>query len=570
MPGAQSFEKTNKSIMPTRGRPPKPGTTEEKAAARRERVRNNVRALRERRKKEAQEQADSNGTLVIRRESTDETDETASFSGSRKESIAAQTGLPEKKSKTLSLVNSRNNVSLPLPFSIDSKSPYAIALMATVRVQFLPDSIYLPPTVDGVTLKPWESDQPLWTPCAFWVTSAFTKASGQESSLLKTSLLAIGTLLKSLEFNDPELRAASSELYRRCLQGIRKALEPLLSGSNERPKDTVALYLACHAAAMYELCQSSDLKTAMYHLRGVSHLICHLGDDRDVDAQSVAWLLLQDYRMAEMGLCMKFRYCSYSSLKKRQFQNQSAEQKRSLSRSMHSDSSNVLVAITDIADGICEVMVDFDAIKHDPVDSSFLEQCRRMVEKLDSLETRFKPLFDFLAYKFGPAFISIDTESDGPGSASLKFKTFDIGAAFCYGIMTELHCLETQIEIAQAVLNTNMEDDTFSRSKIASTRQEHRGLCLRLTQCLHYFLQTDKGITGGALSIFPLDAASVMLENEYNRLQIDLGSADKAHTSVEEYSAIKRDIVVISEAQKFCVKMQDRAKAFGLPGLYDR
>ena len=174
-----------------RGRPPKPGTADEKAAARRERVRNNVRALRERRKKEAAGGRSSESTHLSanrlsdgeERSSSDDDDDfdhsLDSLAVSRKSSNASS-------SSTYSTLAKQNSIAV-----IDTKSLYSLALIGNMRANFLPDSVYLPPTVDTTKGKPWESDQFLWTPCAFWVTNAFTRASSQDTGLLKTAVLAV-------------------------------------------------------------------------------------------------------------------------------------------------------------------------------------------------------------------------------------------------------------------------------------------------------------------------------------------------------------------------------------------
>lgn len=590
-----------------RGRPQKPGTTEEKAAARRERVRNNVRALRERRKKEAAHVGDIVGTnrLVVEweEEVLGEPSTSSRFvtcprgteSRNGSDSTNASTSSSASRSGALFLVNRSTAARVIFPINVDSKSPYATALLATVREQFLPDAVYLPPAISSTDGKPWESEQFLWTPCAFWVTSAFTKASNQETGLLKTSLLAIGMLMKGLQFQDNSLKFASLEMYRRCLQGIRKSVEPLLKGRPQRPKDTVALYLSCHAAAMFELVQNSDLSATMHHLRGVSQLICHLGDGRDEDSQATGWLLIQDYRLAEMGLCLKFRYASVTSLRRRQFE-QSTFGTLKFSRRHPSaqgyGSHNMLVKITDMADDISFVVVRLDALRLHlgRVDASL--KLRRMLERLEAVWAGYQHLHDQLMSRYGSGFIYKDTSHENQASASVKFKTFDVGAAWCYNLMTQIYCIETMIDVTTTSLEVNrgpsfeqlptedegssdsngaeMEpiDQSISYARLQELRGLHRSICIQLTQCLQYFLQTDKGITGQTLAIFPLDAATSMLEIELGRLQADLNEMQTLQNSAIWADTVQAKINKLLDARAFCRKMQERARAFGLPAFY--
>ncbi|KAK5101463.1 hypothetical protein LTR70_000808 [Exophiala xenobiotica] len=583
-----------------RGRPPKPGTTEEKAAARRKRVRNNVRALRERRRKEAAHVEEVVGTNRLTVEWKEEalcelstsrqlaTCPHDTESGKGLDSTNASTSSSASRSGALFLVNRSTDARVIFPTNVDSKSSYATALLATVREQFLPDAVYLPPAISSTNGKPWESEQFLWTPCAFWVTSAFTKASNQETGLLKTSLLAIGMLMKSLQFQDNCLKSASLEMYRRCLQGIRKSVEPLLKDRLERPKDTVALYLSCHAAAMFELVHNSDLSATMHHLRGISQLICHLGDGRDEDSHAVGWLLIQDYRFAEMGLCLKFRYASVMSLRRRQFE-QSTLGTLNFSRrdpSAHGyGSHNMLVKITDMADDISFVMVQLDALRlhRGRIDTSL--KLRRMLERLEAVWAGYQHLHDQLTSRYGSGFIYKVTSHDSQASASVKFKNFDIGAAWCYNLMTQTYCIETMIDVTTTSLEVKRgssfaqlwtEDEgssvsdgaEISYARLHELRGLLRSICVQLIQCLLYFLQTDKGVTGQTLALFPLDASASMIDIELGRLQADLNELQTLQNNTMRAHTVQANMNELLDAGAFCRKMQERARAFGLPAFY--
>lgn len=602
-----------------RGRPPKPGTAEEKAAARRERVRNNVRALRERRKQEATLAAAAAGAAAASA-SADPSNNTSipdvigndsAGSSSRHESPGVQHDedktsqepldstlvLPNISGRGIFLSSNQSYMEKSIiPSSIDTKSPYSFALLATVREMFLPDSVHLPRDALSTGVRSWDSTQFLWTPCAVWITSAFAQASNHDSSLLKTSLLSIGMLIKSVEYQDRSLRVTSLEMYRRCLQGIRKNLEPIIEGRPEKPKDSVALYLSCHAAAMFELVQNADMSATMRHLRGVSQLICHLGDSCDERGQSMAWLLLQDYRFAEMGLCMKFRYASYSSIARRRFEivNIDKQQpKEHPTPAQGRGSHNMLVALTDIADDISAVMVKLDSLKIDMTALDTSVNLRRLLQRLDHTWQSFPYLHSQLIKRYGKSFILQGEEDDSLIDGSYRFMNFDIGVAWCYNLMTQLYCLETSIEATTLLVkaeegtqtdvstpeskNSSISDETSAESvdefasldRLQELRRLHRAICVQLTQCLLYFLQTDKGITGQALAIYPLDTALNMLTVELERLRLDLKHAHLARKGKEEIAMISKDLATVGNAKDFVAKMQDRAKQLGLPSFFE-
>lgn len=577
-----------------RGRPPNPGTAEERAAVRRERVKNNVRALRARRKQEAvllSQLSPNKATSPVPLCSNHSRDETHSDSGQSHDQYPLLRRTDTDFTPESSYISSnRNKSKLILGLNVDTKGLYAVALLSCMRESFLPDSVYLPAVADSTSGRPWESDQFLWTPCAFWISRAFTKASGQDSSTLKTVLLATGLMLKSFEYGDNSLRVSALELYRRALLGIKKQLAPLIANTSARPKDSVSLYLACHAAAMFELMLSADLSSTMHHLRGVSQLIYHLGDSRDEEELSTAWLLLQDYRFTEMGLCMKFRYTSFSSIKRQQFEANPLGQ-LALSNgpafTPGHGSHNLLVQIADMADDISAIMVQLDSVQSRLHVEHTENKIRQLLTALGAIWTSFGDVYARLIAQHGP-FLRKDPDAKGPVAGSFKFKSFEIGAAWCYNLMVQTYCLETSIEAEILYLQVSttprfvqgnadllkhldeMPVPNFTAVSIldpdlATLRWLHRATCLQLTQCLQYFLQTDKGINGQALSIFPLDAAVCMLAVEMSRLVTDLREAKTSAHNYAKATQIERDIVTIADAQHFCHELQDRARTFGLP-----
>lgn len=588
-----------------RGRPPKPGTIEEKAAARRERVRNNVRALRERRKREASLVSNVTSADEVRVEwrsyhegdQVDGSGRSSNTSEAHKDSdtVSVSSALSDDQPGELLLVCRRDDTQIILPTKLDDKSPYTMALLATMRQNFLPDAVYLPPAINSAISKPWESDQFLWTPCAFWVTTAFAKASSQETGLLKNCLLAIGMIMKGIEFQDASLRIAALEMYRRSLSGIRKSLEPLIADRSQKPKDPVSLYLSCHAAAMFELIQNSDLSATMQHLRGVSQLICHLGDGRDEDGQSIAWLLLQDYRFAEMGLCLKYRYSSISSVRRQQFEEQTFDKLALSNRSSLAyghGSHNLLVKITDIADRVSATMVRLDGIRHQLHRPNTANIIRRGLDELNDVWNEFHQLLTTLRLHYGTSFYHKDIGAEGPAPGSVKFKNFDVGAAWCYNLMTQAYCLDTSIDAATLLLqiqnnsqlaaplpdNDGDNPETgetveesvghyVNEDRIQELRKLHRAVCIQLTQCLQYFLQTDKGITGQALAIFPLDAAIGQLELELARLQTELQNAKESPKNGHDVTLIEKNLASLLDAKDFCRQLQERAREFGLPSF---
>lgn len=403
-------------------------------------------------------------------------------------------------------------------------------------------------------------------------------------------------LLRGLEHQDQSLKLAAMEIYRRSLRGIRETIDPIIQGRPEKPRDVVAIYLSCHAAAMFELIQNADLSATMRHLRGVSQLICHLGDRSTEEGQSMAWLLLQDYRFAEMGVCLKYRYSSYSTIARQKFEKASIETnapENSPAPTQARESHSLLVTLTDIADVLCAIMVRIDLLKSTSSNSSKSKRVRQCQADLDKVWQRFPHLHNRLTERYGNAFVYKDDNEDDSSETSYRFKTFDVGAAWCYNLMTQLYCLETSTETITLLLKTERDvssnvsssdhrDCSISQCTNADSAEEpatldrlhecrrlHRVTCIQLTHCLLYFLQTAKGITGQALAIYPLDTAINMLNVETKLLEIDLKEAHLARKGKERITMIWKDSISIANATTFVQKMQERAKQFGLPSFHE-
>lgn len=584
-----------------RGRPPKPGTAEEKAAARRERVRQNVRALRERRKQKSivvEPPPNTPPSLVWMSQSSRETSEVndvSSDDSNTVDEVETFQSSPQASGQlaVLPLPGAKLQVERArIPWAPDSTEPYAASLLATFRKQFLPDASHLPEIFDPTQGNPCEKLDFLWTPCAFWVTNAFNLASNHGAETLRTGLLAVATTLKAYECGDDRLRIASFDLYRKSLQGIRKTLEVVRS---HPPKDKTTLYLACHAAAMFELMQNSSLRATLHHVQGIGQLIEFLGDNRTQSSSSVPFLLLQDYRMLEMNFCLKYRYESTLSKRKRQ-------QNPRLSSAVHRDplllgpsasNHSMLIAITDTADEICSVMVELDQLKQldlKSIDETCLE---KLVNKLSLILTAFDMWTIQLEARHLPTLVS-EPES-GPEGKSFRFTNFEVGAAWVFSFTVKAFGAETSIE-ATALLGavescqtrssdsdgvTTLGDQDFAtlpsaqRSprtrRLQYLRSQLRRVLDQLVQSLSYFFQTDKGMVGQALGVFPLDTATSLLTKEWQRLEDDLVEAQMDTAGIRNelwYGEVQANLERVNEALLFCQQMQKRAQDFGLPTFY--
>lgn len=241
-----------------------------------------------------------------------------------------------------------------------------------------------------------------------------------------------------------------------------------------------------------------------------------------------------------------------------------------------------------MADDISAVMVQLDNIRPHLQQTDAFVKLRRTLEELGAVWTGYQHLHDEFKARYGSAFVYKDTSSDDPALGALKFKTFDIGAAWCYKLMTQIYCVETKIDATTMALEIRSDvkfeqsasspesdelavdsvDDIVSYEALQELRHLHRSICIQLTQCLQYFIQTDKGVTGQTLALFPLDAAVTMLDRELHRLQVDLKETESSPGTQVEMSMIEANIEHLIDTRAVCQQMQHRAEAFGLPTCY--
>jgi hypothetical protein len=565
--------------MPPRGRPPQPGTAEEKAAVRREKVRLYVKAHRERKKNAAslplssetsfsEPNLSSSPDSVTRSNSIDSEfgesckvksdpyDAPVKEKTENDDDEVVPDGQLIRVSGNTTTTAQRKSISLIMP---RGGKEFAMALMGTFRTQFLPDTVRVPGRQD--------LGSELVTPCSAWITNAYGIALRQDSGALKSGILAVGLALTSMQYQDERLRMASLDVYRKTLRQVRTDLKPLETG---RATNYLVPYLSCLAAAMFEMVHDGFSENIMQHVKGAISLMELLPRDKSIN-HLLSDLLLEDLCMWEIVFALKYRYPS--PLRDRRKRKGNRGYKVDGNGDSASQNATVLGDLLDGADEIPAVMfrVDqlrlepFSSLKHREIDQE-LSKLARILSDLDAWALRFQE-------RFSPIYIQDEGATDFKGKerSSVRFVSYEVAAAWVYYLTFTLCGLETNIEalteiihdhhrLSSALLEANdmslshritlqtmperrprSEYDDFTRAthnraeatytefseigllykNLDDLRIKLRWDTLQLIEAMCIFLPIPKGIIGQSLVLFPLDRCKAILKKELARLQLD-------------------------------------------------
>ena len=303
-----------------RGRKPGPGTAEERAAARRERVRINVQAFRKRQhdlmngKQQGpnttlrfiedpkwQQQLQSQSPLSDPRTSTDDTSDSY-----KDDSSACGTTDTESKHSFERAVAICNKPGVTSLFSTPRDSiTYTNQLYALLPDRFLPERVVLPRSdadIDHVR-----------TPCSLWITTACKLAHAESNSALRDVVMAVSLALVSMEQSRADLRVASQRLYSRSLAKTRGGLDRIMNDQvNLKSNDLQSLFLSCHASAIYEMLVNGSAVDTKRHVNGIGLLIEQQRQHPEFPAL-IGEALLEEYRMLEINFSLLHRQLSVSN-----------------------------------------------------------------------------------------------------------------------------------------------------------------------------------------------------------------------------------------------------------------
>jgi hypothetical protein len=469
--------------MRKRGRPPGPGTAQEKAAARRERVRRNVQNYRKRRNEQSRNDDDP----------IDQTRDPGTWSV-----------VPRMSPETWRLERSgpvpiETRVDVGLLQVPDPGIQYTNGLLGRLVEIMLPKSPTVPES-PSATMQPVD-------PCATWMTKAFTLATNQGGGALRDIMVAILLVVQGPVNWGPERGLIAQQLYMRGIRVIRQELGFLLTHNRLPGSRPLELYLACHAAALFEMAKAESYADVIRHLRGVGSILDHLfGSCWDAAASAVSNPMIQEFREFEIGFCMmQRRLPSYRS-------------KREVidtSKVADADNSQVRDAMMRLGDWICAIMVDFDRLTRAPLASN------NLLEAIQSHEASLTKILQEIDIWLAQLMAGSTSEFPLAPDQARGFVNLTVGLTWSFAMAFKIHALETRIAVSYGLDRMQASPPQTSRRKAMGFRKDLLSSAYAVSLRVGYFFSSDRGLTGGAVGVFPLATSRKAFENERTRLIAD-------------------------------------------------
>ncbi|KAG4422180.1 hypothetical protein IFR04_004686 [Cadophora malorum] len=532
------------------GRPRRPGTEAERAEARRQQVRENVRAFRQRNKQRAL--SDNTVNSLTKNQNTTTNLSNTSNSTKRPSEAKSEPPTPSKSfetpppphqvSVTRFPIGRGVKWSLSLPFRIDLGPAYSGAFIAAFNYRNQPQPI---PDVLEVPLNPGaESTISIRFPTPLlrtsgssttstpdvlrveicynsWTTAVSIEAMSSGGQMLKEALLAAALSLISLETNDRRISAQALQIQTIALRRLREGFDQYVDDKD--PDKATMLSATALACSMSDLLVHKSWPGFSLHLKGVGALIEHAGP-----------VALHTSPAQENFLGYRTAQISFSFLERRSSFLSRPEWIDFDWREDHPNFSHPIHSLLDIAYQIPAQMEVFDKCANRSP-NALRRHLRRLNGLVSDLNEWKADLFD----DYSSEIYSTEAANwHGLHTDVIKFSNIIVATSFTLytGVRVALFSLVRQVA---AVLK---EDDESAIPVLNFAIQESYKWSRIACQCLEYFFARDQNVVGRVLCLFPFDAAWL--------------------TFTELSTAYKMNMA--SELQ-WCTATAEKIKATGLP-----
>ncbi|ETN41138.1 uncharacterized protein HMPREF1541_03073 [Cyphellophora europaea CBS 101466] len=548
-----------------RGRRPGPGTAEEKAAIRREKVRLNVQAYRKRKAQSERDTSDPPRTNLRWVEDTKWQNEYKQQRLTPQQEDEEDSGYASPAT-TLTLSSDQDASSTMVyasPRTLRAPDPekqYSLSLLAAFPERFLPNQLSLPLYQDVQTPR---------TPCALWVTTATKQARMQESGALTDVLHAIVLAVTGMDHQRTDIQIRAQQLYTQSLVKTRRSLAPVLANNQVATKtDILNLILSCHAAAVYELLVNGSLTDMLRHVTGISLLIehqRHMADFSSLAGDS----LVEEYRMLEIHFCLVQRRLSTIGRIKQMSTNENLPFKESVA---HSE-TGLVTRLLNLADQILPIMVELDS--YTQTNPATAGQLMKLVQLALSLHAQLDAWSTFLHGQSFPASPRSESSFDASEPLDLSQITqYEFASCYMFSLSYDLHaigvCIESVEALARRTKNTHHAELAKPSAQILLLRTKNLAVAGSILELMPYFFQRDKGIIGRSIAIWPLEAVWLSLDAENQRLDWDEDVCNAKNISGDFKHRTRENKVLVAKYLSMCRQTGHRARSFGLPLLQER
>jgi len=536
-------------------------TAEERAAIRREKVRLNVKAYRQRKKLMQQGQCNStereakSSSVVELRWIPESTLESLCVDNHRNKPL--EKSLKVRKSTEV-IEREADQIPTTKLYSLrelDLEKEYTTALIDDFRLRFLPCDQFMPPRARAL--------ERLAAPCASWITRAFNLAFYRERAAVRAMMRSIALGLIAIEDCREDVRRKALNSYQTSLVAVRRYIV-YVGERRLDPADLLALLLSCHVAAMYELAVNVSLVDMIRHVEGITALILHQISGNSQLPESF-YDLIDEFRVMEMCFCLPMRRVSLlMNFRNRTSRNRVGADDDSLRTNENNNS--YMGGLIEIADQICMAMVKLDGLKPFRTTDHAADTLPGVIgDSYGILDTLRAWKENFLAF-YGSSICNLGSHHSF--AKSLEFFSLPIAATWAYGLAYRLFALDTLISAMLALSQIRHPNDSLShiswipdQESIAHAAVDMLETARLLLRSLPWFYQQDIGITGRTLSILPLGAVSHAFANAVWQDSVKAN----VNSGCKDFPMANAVPVLLSRDLAMYEEMALRAKACGLP-----
>ncbi len=536
-----------------RGRPLGNFQDDEKVTLRREKVRLNVQAHRQRQKERRHLEA-VNEPCPPKFRWVSET---------KRSLLGKSYNRPRRPSPLPTCRESPSILPVSLLSEPNPEKQYTLALLGMFRTRFLPERVTLPQTHAAATEKR------LTTPCALWIVKGYDLAAMQDSAVVTGIFRALGLAILAAEQQRVEIQALSLHTYHQTLSAISRKLKSITDGGSLHISDYLAIFLSCYATAMYEMNVSVSLPRMFDHVRGLGSVLVH----RSLQSGSIPreWHDLTDeYRLLETVFCLTYREPSVLTGTNIGRYGRASTDANSKWDPEPPETSQI-GGLVFIARHIPPVMAHIDCLKAPR--SSFLpllDGTREAIHSLLCILTQLEHWsVEFLRQS---ASTILESEAYTCGRGNLEFPGLEVASAWNFWLSFKAHALENYVSLLETTGSPQQGHDTFehcdfgedssgaqsnaSYKGITAARSELLATVQLLIRSMPYLLEADLGYIGKSFIAFPLETVRLVLRNELER-----GPCMLSTTTLQPMTdSTDERLHTISEGLASCAEIAEKAK----------
>jgi hypothetical protein len=456
------------------GRPRIPGTDEERAQARRVKVRANVQAFRRRQKQKklAEDVADCAGG--VRPDQCLEND----FINDQPpiQCLESIPSIPDSAITTF-----QDTVwAIPLEFGARFVgTTYKEAFVSALQTKYIPSQTAL-------ERVPYGPEKRLSICCSTWVSSATIAISKPETQILMGALLAASLAIVGRDRKDENMARQAACMQTRALQSLRHALARYSKGDGSIDPNTLSLTaLTC---AMSELIANESWENYNRHLMGVGALIFHGGvqELNNVDALEHFY----GYRAMQVPFLFMNRQRVFLS---------NPEWIDFSWKTDHAMAQYPLNTMLDIAFKALPEILEQDAPKGWTLGvlEGRLERAKTIVDRLNEWER------DLRSQHHGVLFVKQRSEWGDPYEHCLDFPLLSLGIAFAMYTAVRIHVAVLIARLSTEIFSRDANTNILPGSAVLEALRWSRLAC----QCLEFFHSGNAKFAGRIVTLWPLDTA---------------------------------------------------------------